>query len=66
MQRRALLKRVAYFQGFTSNLISWNLLKKDGWRWNTEADVLWRVDRKTAERVNFSSLLITADQRIIE
>jgi hypothetical protein len=39
-QRRALLKRVAYCQGFNSNLISWNLLKKDGWRWNIEADVL--------------------------
>jgi hypothetical protein len=59
-QRRALLKRVAYCQNFISNLISWDLLKKNGWRWDTEADVLWRVDRKTAERVNFCFLLVTA------
>jgi hypothetical protein len=60
-QQRALLKRMAYCQGFISNLISWNFLKKNGWRWNTKANVLWRVDRKIAERVNFCSLLVTAD-----
>jgi hypothetical protein len=65
-QRRALLKRVAYYQGFTSNLVSWNLLKKNGWRWNTKANVFWRINRKIAKRVNFCFLLVTADQRIIE
>jgi hypothetical protein len=52
---------VAYCQSFTSNLVSWNLLKKNGWRWDTEANVLWRINRKIAKRVNFCFLLITAD-----
>jgi hypothetical protein len=38
-QRRALLKRVAYCQSFTSNLVSWNLLKKNSWRWDTETNI---------------------------
>jgi hypothetical protein len=39
-QRKVLLKRVAYCQGFTTNLVAWDLMKKRGWKWDTDEDVL--------------------------
>jgi hypothetical protein len=59
-QRRVLLKRVAYCQGFTTNLMAWNLMKKKGWKWNTDEDVLWRPSFSSEERVNFASLTARA------
>jgi hypothetical protein len=40
IERRVLLKHVAYCHGFISNFIAWNLLKKNGWKWDTDNDVL--------------------------
>jgi hypothetical protein len=39
-ERRVLLKHMAYYHGFISNLIAWDLLKKNEWKWNTDDDVL--------------------------
>jgi hypothetical protein len=41
--RKVILKDVAYCHGFTANLVSWDLLKLKGWKWDTDKDVLWRV-----------------------
>jgi hypothetical protein len=64
-QRRVLLKRVAYCQGFTTNLVTWDL-KKKGWKWNTDVVVLWRPSPSSEEKVNFASLTVRAGQRVIE
>jgi hypothetical protein len=39
-KKRVLLKHMAYYYGFISNLIAWNLLKKNEWKWNTNNNVL--------------------------
>jgi hypothetical protein len=59
-QRRVLLKRVAYCQGFITNLVAWDLMKKNGWKWNTDEDVLWRPSLFFEERVNFAFLIVRA------
>jgi poly(3-hydroxyalkanoate) synthetase len=40
IKRRVLLKHVAYCHRFISNFIAWDLLKKNGWKWDTDDDVL--------------------------
>jgi hypothetical protein len=55
-----LLKRVAYCQGFTTNLVAWDLMKKNGWKWDTDEDVLWRPFPSSEEKVNFASLTVRA------
>jgi hypothetical protein len=65
-QRRVLLKRVAYCQGFTTNLVAWDLMKKNGWKWDTDEDVLWRPSPSSEERVNFAFLTVRAGQRMIK